>query len=89
MNEYEYAIETQNMNFFYGDFQAVYDLNMQIKKNKVTAIIGPSGCGKSTALRTVVGVELNTARHAVIKPVSGSASGSCLTCCSRAVAGSG
>jgi len=52
MNEYEYAIETQNMNFFYGDFQAVYDLNMQIKKNKVTAIIGPSGCGKSTALRT-------------------------------------
>ena len=52
MNEYEYATETQNMNFFYGDFQAVYDLNMQIKKNKVTAIIGPSGCGKSTALRT-------------------------------------
>lgn len=52
MNEYEYAIETQSMNFFYGDFQAVYDLNMQIKKNKVTAIIGPSGCGKSTALRT-------------------------------------
>ncbi|HPX47669.1 MAG TPA: phosphate ABC transporter ATP-binding protein PstB [Treponemataceae bacterium] len=52
MNEYEYAIETQNMSFFYGDFQAVYDLNMQIKKNKVTAIIGPSGCGKSTALRT-------------------------------------
>jgi len=47
-----YAIETRSMNFYYGSFQAVVDLNMKIAKNKVTAIIGPSGCGKSTALRT-------------------------------------
>ncbi len=52
MNESQYAIETKDMNFFYGQSQAVYDLTMQIRKNTVTAIIGPSGCGKSTALRT-------------------------------------
>jgi len=47
-----FAIETKSMNFYYGAFQAVIDLDMQIKRNRVTAIIGPSGCGKSTALRT-------------------------------------
>lgn len=52
MDERDYAIETKDMNFFYGQSQAVYDLTMQIRKNTVTAIIGPSGCGKSTALRT-------------------------------------
>ncbi len=50
--ESRYALETQGMNFFYGDFQAVKDLDMKVEKNKVTAIIGPSGCGKSTALRS-------------------------------------
>jgi phosphate transport system ATP-binding protein len=40
------------MNFFYGDFHAVIDLDMKIARNRVTAIIGPSGCGKSTALRS-------------------------------------
>lgn len=48
----EPAIETKSMNFWYGAFQAVYDLDMRVKKHRVTAIIGPSGCGKSTALRT-------------------------------------
>lgn len=46
------AIETRGMNFYYGDFHAVIDLDMSVQKNRVTAIIGPSGCGKSTALRT-------------------------------------
>lgn len=50
--EKSFAIETKGMNFFYGDAQAISDLDMSVKKNKVTAIIGPSGCGKSTALRT-------------------------------------
>lgn len=42
----------RNLNFFYGDYQAIKDVNLDIKENKVTAFIGPSGCGKSTLLRT-------------------------------------
>lgn len=41
----------RDMNFFYGQKQALFDINMDIYHNKVTAIIGPSGCGKSTFLR--------------------------------------
>lgn len=44
-------IKTEKLNLFYGDFQALIDINMSIKKNSITAIIGPSGCGKSTLLR--------------------------------------
>lgn len=47
----EYALTTDMMNIFYGDFCAVKDLTMSFECNKVTSIIGPSGCGKSTALR--------------------------------------
>lgn len=45
-------LEVKNLNFYYGNFQAIRDVNMSIKENKVTAFIGPSGCGKSTLLRT-------------------------------------
>ncbi len=38
---------------FYGDFQALKSVNMEIPRNKVTAFIGPSGCGKSTCLKTI------------------------------------
>lgn len=44
-------MNTQNLNFFYGDFQALYDVSIEFVKNRVTALIGPSGCGKSTYLR--------------------------------------
>ncbi len=47
----DYAIETKNLSFFYGGRQALFDVNMKIKKGGVTAVIGPSGCGKSTMLR--------------------------------------
>ncbi|HWR64835.1 MAG TPA: phosphate ABC transporter ATP-binding protein PstB [Bellilinea sp.] len=47
----QYAIETRKLHIFYGDFQAVKDINLQIERNRITAIIGPSGCGKSTVLR--------------------------------------
>ncbi len=40
-----------NLDLFYGDFQALRGINLSIEKNKVTALIGPSGCGKSTFLR--------------------------------------
>lgn len=44
-------IETKNLNFWYGDFHALKDIDMKIEQNSVTAFIGPSGCGKSTYLR--------------------------------------
>jgi phosphate transport system ATP-binding protein len=46
-------IETKNLNLFYGSSQALKNINLDIKKNAVTALIGPSGCGKSTFLRTL------------------------------------
>jgi len=46
-----YAIQANDLNVFYGDFQAVKDIDLKIEKNKITALIGPSGCGKSTVLR--------------------------------------
>jgi len=47
----ENKIEVRNFNFYYGDFQALIDLNVPIRANQITALIGPSGCGKSTFLR--------------------------------------
>jgi phosphate transport system ATP-binding protein len=44
-------IKTENLNFFYGDFQALFNISLDFVVNKVTALIGPSGCGKSTLLR--------------------------------------
>jgi len=41
----------RNLNFLYGKHQALFDNNIEIKENRVTAIIGPSGCGKSTHIR--------------------------------------
>ena len=49
--ENEYIIECINLNLWYEKIQALKDINIKFKKNKVTAIIGPSGCGKSTLLR--------------------------------------
>ncbi len=45
-------LDVKNLNFYYGDFHAIKNVNMSIYENKVTAFIGPSGCGKSTLLRT-------------------------------------
>jgi len=47
------ALEIKNLNFFYGNFQGLKDINLNILERKVTAFIGPSGCGKSTLLRTL------------------------------------
>ena len=45
------SIETKNLSLYYGDFQALIDINLRIPEKQVTALIGPSGCGKSTLLR--------------------------------------
>lgn len=43
----------KDLNLFYGDFQALKNINMEIQTGKITAFIGPSGCGKSTFLKTI------------------------------------
>lgn len=45
------AIEARKLNVYYGDFRAVLDVDLQVERERITAIIGPSGCGKSTILR--------------------------------------
>lgn len=47
----KYKLQTKDVNVFYGDFQAIKDVSMNIKPKTITAFIGPSGCGKSTFLR--------------------------------------
>ena len=48
-----YKITAKNLNLFYGDKQALFDVNLNVLPNRVTALIGPSGCGKSTFLRCI------------------------------------
>lgn len=45
------VVEIRNLSFYYGEQQALMNINMEIERHAVTAIIGPSGCGKSTMLR--------------------------------------
>ena len=46
-------LAVSNLNFFYGKFHALHDINMGMQRDCITALIGPSGCGKSTFLRTL------------------------------------
>lgn len=48
-----FRIQVRNLNFYYGNYQALAKINLNIKKNGITALIGPSGCGKSTFIRTL------------------------------------
>ena len=47
------AISTQQLNLWYGTFQALFDVDLDIKQGIITSMIGPSGCGKSTFLRSI------------------------------------
>ncbi len=47
------AIRTRRLNLWYGTFQALFDIDLQVKAGMITSLIGPSGCGKSTLLRSV------------------------------------
>ena len=51
--EHPYAIQTEDLNLWYGTFQALFDVNLNIRSGHITSLIGPSGCGKSTFLRSV------------------------------------
>ncbi|KAF0226117.1 MAG: phosphate transport system ATP-binding protein [Erysipelotrichaceae bacterium] len=46
-------IRVENLNFYYGNFQALKNISMEIYENKITALIGPSGCGKSTFIKSI------------------------------------
>jgi len=48
-----YAIDIRGLSLWYGDFQALFEVDLQVKKGIITSMIGPSGCGKSTLLRTI------------------------------------
>jgi len=47
------AVRTEKLNLWYGTFQALFDVDLEIRQGIITSLIGPSGCGKSTFLRTV------------------------------------
>jgi phosphate transport system ATP-binding protein len=49
----ENIIEVKNLSVYYGQFQALIDIDIKIQANRITALIGPSGCGKSTFLRSL------------------------------------
>lgn len=53
MSILQHKVVAKDLNFFYGQKQALFDINLTIPERKVTAFIGPSGCGKSTFLRTI------------------------------------
>lgn len=53
MSSQEFHIVAKELNFYYGSTQALFDISIELKRSKVTALIGPSGCGKSTFLRTL------------------------------------
>jgi phosphate transport system ATP-binding protein len=46
-----FKIESKNLNLWYGEKQALKNINLGVLENKITALIGPSGCGKSTYIR--------------------------------------
>jgi len=52
-NQRSVKLAIRNLNFYYGKFHAIKDINVEIREKTVTAFIGPSGCGKSTLLRVV------------------------------------
>jgi phosphate transport system ATP-binding protein len=51
--EEDVCLEAKNLNLFYGEKQALFDVNLKIQPHQVTSLIGPSGCGKSTFLRSL------------------------------------
>jgi phosphate transport system ATP-binding protein len=53
LDDVQARISVRNLNFFYGQSQALHDINFDMLDRRVTAMIGPSGCGKSTLLRII------------------------------------
>ena len=49
----DFKFDVESLDLYYGNFKALKDITMQIRKNEITALIGPSGCGKTTFLKTL------------------------------------
>jgi phosphate transport system ATP-binding protein len=47
----DYSIQTRDLNLWYGDFQALHNVSLDVRNGRITSLIGPSGCGKTTLLR--------------------------------------
>ena len=52
------SLETNNLNLWYGDFQALIDVNARVKSGLITGLIGPSGCGKSALVNMLAGYDM-------------------------------
>ena len=61
MTETEIMFSTRDLDLYYGGFQALKKISLDIKKNEITALIGPSGCGKSTFIKTLNRMSLGSA----------------------------
>ncbi len=59
-------LRASHVNFYYGSFQALHDISLDMYANRITAMIGPSGCGKSTFLRTLNRIN-ETIRHSRVE----------------------
>jgi branched-chain amino acid transport system ATP-binding protein len=55
----EALLKVNNLDAYYGDFQALYDINIEVKKSEIVAIIGSNGAGKSTLLKSISGLVTN------------------------------
>src|SRR5260370_25681339 len=55
-------LRTESLSFYYGSFQALHQISLEVQANRITALIGPSGCGKSTFLRGLNRIH-ETIRH--------------------------
>ena len=53
MSEKNIKMQVENMDLYYGDFQALHSVDLDVYENEVTAFIGPSGCGKSTLIKSL------------------------------------
>jgi len=71
--EHSIKARTNAFSFFYGQKQALFDINIEMNENRVTAFIGPSGCGKSTFLRSINRMNdlIDSTRHAGLMEVDG------------------
>ena len=62
-----HGVEIRDLNLWYGDFQALFDVNLDVRQGIVTSLIGPSGCGKTTLLRMLAGILVPTEKTKTIK----------------------
>ena len=60
-------LQTKNLNSFYGDFQALYNISIELMPGEIIAIIGANGAGKSTLMRSITGLVSKTENEILFK----------------------